>query len=113
MHSAVYVVANRRIIVMKKLALQKIVTLIATLALGSGCIANDALARGDVGFSGGGTGDGSFKGLRENAKLGRSSRPFFYGDYWNSAKGFECWKTQDVPTNAAWRLRQDLDGPCY
>ncbi len=109
MHSDVSVVTNRKIIVMKTLALQKIVTLIATLALA--CIANDALARGDVGFSGGGTGDGSFKGLRENAKLGRSSRPF--GDYGNSAKGFECWKTQDVPTNAAWRLRQNLDGTCY
>ena len=54
-----------------------------------------------------------FNGVRENAKLGRSSRPFFYGDYRNSANGFECWKTQDVPTNAAWRLRQDLDGTCY
>ena len=52
---------------MKKLALQKIVTLIATLALGSGCIANDALARGDVGFSGGGTGDGSF--LKASARM--------------------------------------------
>ena len=98
---------------MKKLALQKIVTLIATLALGSGCLANNALARGDLGFSGGGMGGDSFNGLRENAKLGRSSRSFYYGDYGNSAKGFECWKTQDIPTNAAWRLRQNLDGTCY
>ncbi len=98
---------------MKKLALQKIVTVVATLALGSGCIANDAIARGDVGFSGGGMGADSFKGHRENAKLGRSSRPFFYGDDGDSAKGFDCWKTQGVPTNAAWRLRQDLDGTCY
>ena len=98
---------------MKKLALQKIATLIATLALGSGCIANNALARRDLDFSGGGMGGGSFNGLRENAKLGRSSRPFFYGDYENSAKGFECWKTQDVPTNAAWRLRRAHTGTCY
>jgi hypothetical protein len=96
---------------MKKLALQKIVILVATLALG--CIANDALARGDVGFSGGGMGGGSFNVVRENTKLGGGSRPFFYGDYENGAKGFDCWKTQDVPTNAAWRLRQDLDGSCY
>jgi hypothetical protein len=96
---------------MKKLALQKIAMLIATLALGSGCIANDALARGDVGINGGGTGAGRFNGVRENTKLG--SRSFLYGDYENGAKGFECWKTQDVPTNAAWRLRQDLDGTCY
>ena len=98
---------------MKKLALQKIARLIATLALGSGCIANNALARGDVGFSGGGMGGGSFNGVRENAKLGRSSRPFFYGDYRNSANGFECWKTQDVPTNVAWRQRQSEEGTCY
>jgi|KBSSwiStaDraftv2_1062776.scaffolds.fasta_scaffold1572610_2 hypothetical protein len=90
---------------MKKLALQKIVTLVATLALG--CIANDAFARGDVSFSGGGT-RGSHNNVRENTKLGRSG-----GDYANGAKGFDCWKTQDVPTNAAWRLRQDLDGGCY
>ena len=34
---------------MNKLGLQKIVTLIATLAFGSGCIVNGALARGHGG----------------------------------------------------------------
>ena len=52
---------------MKKLALQKVVTLVAALALGSACIPNDALARGGggSGFSGGGgggTGGGGFGG---------------------------------------------------
>ena len=90
---------------MKKLALQKIVMLIfATLALGSGCIASDALARKDVG----GMGAGSL-----NGKLGRTNRSFLYSDYGSSPKGFDCWKTQDIPTNGAWRLHQDLDGTCY
>ena len=52
---------------MKKLVLQKVVTLVAALALGSACIPNDALARGGGGggFSGGGgggTGGGGFGG---------------------------------------------------
>ena len=34
---------------MNKLGLQKIVTLVATLAFGSGCIVNGALARGHGG----------------------------------------------------------------
>ena len=74
---------------MKKLALQKIAMLIATLALGSGCIANDALARGDVGINGGGTGAGRFNGVRADGQIGQQVS-FLYGDYENGAKGFEC-----------------------
>ena len=47
---------------MKKLALHKVVTLVAAVALGSACIANDALARGGGGGYGGGHGGGGFGG---------------------------------------------------
>ena len=67
---------------MKKLVLQKVVTLVVALALGSACIANDAFARGG-------------------------------GDHRDNAHGFNCWKSQVVPTNAAWRLRQAQRGICY
>jgi hypothetical protein len=43
------IVTNRKAIVMKKLALHKVVTLVAALAIGSASIANDALARGGGG----------------------------------------------------------------
>jgi hypothetical protein len=127
---------------MKKLALQKVVTLVAALALGSACIPNDALARGGggSGFSGGGgggTGGGGFggghmggfpggrmggdvhtgqsggNGLRDGHELGSISTPFFYGNYGDNAHGFDCWKSQRIPTNAAWRQRQAGSGTCY
>jgi hypothetical protein len=52
---------------MNKLALHKVVTLVSALALGSACIANDALARGGGGGGGGmggggGHGGGGFSG---------------------------------------------------
>ena len=31
----------------------------------------------------------------------------------DNAHGFNCWKSQVVPTNAAWRLRQAQRGICY
>ena len=43
------IVTNRKAIVMKKLALHKVVTLVAALAIGSTSIASDALARGGGG----------------------------------------------------------------
>ena len=118
--------------VMKKLVLQKVVTLAAAaLALGSAFIANDVLghalssgAGGDhigSGFPGahmgafpsGRIGGDFHAGLRDNHDSGRISRPFFHGDYGDKAQGFDCWKSQDVPTNAAWRLRQAGNGECY
>ena len=50
------------LIVMKKLALRKVVTFVAAVALGSACIANDAVARGGGGGYGGGHGGGGFGG---------------------------------------------------
>ena len=34
-------------------------------------------------------------------------------NYRDNAHGFNCWKTQVVPTNAAWRLRRAHAGTCY
>ena len=34
-------------------------------------------------------------------------------NYRDNAHGFDCWKSQVVPTNAAWRLRQAQRGICY
>ena len=34
-------------------------------------------------------------------------------NYWDNAHGFNCWKSQVVPTNAAWRQRQAQRGTCY
>jgi len=34
-------------------------------------------------------------------------------NYRDNAHGFACWKSQVVPTNAAWRLRQAQRGTCY
>ena len=34
-------------------------------------------------------------------------------NYRDNAHGFACWKSQVVPTNAAWRLRQAQHGTCY
>jgi hypothetical protein len=31
----------------------------------------------------------------------------------DNAHGFNCWKSQVVPTNAAWRLRRAHAGTCY
>jgi hypothetical protein len=46
-------------------------------------------------------------------ELGRISTPFFYGNYGDNALGFNCWNSQRIPTNAAWRLRQAGNGECY
>ena len=114
-------VTNRKVIVMKKLALQTFVTLVAALGLGSACIANDALARdhGGGGFTAGRMG-GDFhagqsgdSGLREGYEVGRISIPFTYGNYADNAHGFNCWKAERIPTNAAWRLRRAHTGTCY
>ena len=34
-------------------------------------------------------------------------------NYRDNAHGFNCWKSQVVPTNAAWRLRRAHTGTCY
>ena len=34
-------------------------------------------------------------------------------NYRDNAHGFDCWKSQVVPTNAAWRMRQAQRGTCY
>ena len=34
-------------------------------------------------------------------------------NYRDNAHGFDCSKSQVVPTNAAWRLRQAGNGECY
>ena len=34
-------------------------------------------------------------------------------NYRDNAHGFGCWKSQVVPTNAAWRQRQAQRGTCY
>jgi Flp pilus assembly protein CpaB len=34
-------------------------------------------------------------------------------NYSDNAHGFNCWKSQVVPTNAAWRLRRAHTGTCY
>jgi hypothetical protein len=42
--------------------------------------------------------------------------PLNYRDnvrYRENAHGFNCWKSQVVPTNAAWRMRQVQRGTCY
>jgi Flp pilus assembly protein CpaB len=31
----------------------------------------------------------------------------------DNAHGFNCWKSQVVPTNVAWRLRRAHTGTCY
>jgi hypothetical protein len=54
---------NGKVILMKKLALHKIVVLIAALAVGSASIAGDALARGGGGGGGGGFGGGGGGGF--------------------------------------------------
>jgi hypothetical protein len=103
---------------MEKLVSQKVVTLVATLALGSACIANDALARGGGGGGGGGLGGGSGGDHIAGGFAGGSGFPGgrMGGDFragQSVAHGFNCWKSQVVPTNAAWRLRQAGAGTCY
>jgi hypothetical protein len=34
-------------------------------------------------------------------------------NYRDNAHRFNCWKSQVVPTNAAWRLRRAHTGTCY
>jgi uncharacterized membrane protein len=100
---------------MTKLALQKVVTLVTALALGSACIANVALARDGGGGLGGGSGGdhiaGGFSGGYRGFPGGRMGGDFHAGH--SNAYGFNCWKSQVVPTNAAWRLRQAEAGTCY
>ena len=105
---------------MEKLVLQKVVILVAALTLGSTCIANDALARGGHGFGahGGGESDnGVFAGRHMGGfPVGRMGRDFYAstsGGNGPGTHGYNCWKSDGVPTNPAWRLRHDADGTCY
>jgi hypothetical protein len=98
---------------MKNLALHMFMTLVTALAIGSASVAGDALARGSGGggFTGGGFAAGHMSGfpagrMDDDLNAGKSG----YGD---NALGFDCWRSQDVPTNPAWRLRQAGNGECY
>jgi hypothetical protein len=93
--------------------LQKVVTIVAALALGSACISNDALARG----GGGGDDGGGFAGRHmDGLPIRRTGRDFHAsasGGNSPNTHGYNCWKSQGIPTNPAWRQRHAEDGTCY
>jgi uncharacterized membrane protein len=76
-----------RAIAMRKLTWHKVVTLVAAIALGSACIANDALARG----GGGGYGGGHLAGYPgyyggSGPDFGEYVEPGYYGE---GKRGFD------------------------
>jgi hypothetical protein len=99
---------------MEKLALQKVVTFVAALALGSTGIANDALARSASGFGGqresrgnkiGGNNMGGFP-VRP---MGRDFHASQSGGNDSNAFQINCWKVRDIPPNPA----HEEDESCY
>ena len=104
---------------MEKLVLKKVVTLVGALALGSACIANDALAKDDIANDALAKDDGGvhhFVGsVRDNGLDGRPAwamtlRPASLGG--PETHGYNCWKSEGIPTNPAWRQRHAGDKTC-
>jgi hypothetical protein len=99
---------------MEKLALQKVATFAAALALGSTCIANDAPARSASGFGGqrGSVGNKIAKNHMGGFPVGPMGRDFHASQSGsNDSNAFEinCWKVRDIPPNPA----HEEDDSCY